>query len=137
MTFFCKKVCYVTIPRYLCIRKRSGSGQSRTSFLGVPSLCLRSGFAFGGEEKRETGTGHSLPSLGYLSKKAVRTRRGGGASGSLSTSSLLDNAVGDIPALQLDTQQIVAYRQAREVEVVGVGEACHKATCVVEHFNLL
>ena len=101
----------------------------------MPSLCLRSGFAFGGEEKRETGTGHSLPSLGYLSKKAVRTRRGGGASGSLSTSSLLDNAVGDIPALQLDTQQIVTYRQAREVEVVGVGEGYYKAAHIVNHIH--
>ena len=112
-----------------------GNGREVANLEPVFSECLRSGFAFGGEEKRETGTGHSLPSLGYLSKKAVRTRRGGGASGSLSTSSLLDNAVGDIPALQLDTQQIVTYRQAREVEVVGVGEGYYKAAHIVNHIH--
>ena len=103
----------------------------------MPSLCLRSGFAFGGEEKRETGTGHSLPSLGYLSKKAVRTRRGGGASGSLSTSSLLDNTAGGVTFLQGEAQEVGACGEVREVKAVGVGEGCHKATCVVEHFNLL
>ena len=43
--FFREKVCYVVIPRYLCIRKRTGSGHSRTCFprhaFVVPSSCLR------------------------------------------------------------------------------------------------
>ena len=43
--FLLEKVCYIVIPHYLCIRKRSGNGQSRIRFHRVPSLCLRSGFA--------------------------------------------------------------------------------------------
>ena len=77
-----EKVCYVVIPHYLCIRKRSGNGQSRIRFhrvpylsmtllwlgrvsklpllslcatVALPSLWVRSAFASGGEEKREIG----------------------------------------------------------------------------------
>ena len=49
--------------------------------------------------------------------------------------SLLDNAVGDIPALQLDTQQIVTCRQARKVELVSARKSLHQATRIVEHID--
>ncbi len=51
MTFFSKKVCYVVILHYLCIRKRGREVASLGFALG--SLCLRSGFApmSGGKEK--------------------------------------------------------------------------------------
>ena len=43
--FFSKKVCYVVILHYLCIRKRGREVASFGFVLG--SLCLRSGFALG------------------------------------------------------------------------------------------
>ena len=59
--FLLGKVCYVAIPHYLCIRKRSGGCHSQIRFHRVPSPWLRSDSASGGEGKRETGTGHRTP----------------------------------------------------------------------------
>ena len=116
-----------------------GNGREVANLEPVFSECLRYAFALASlSEAKKRGRqaqGTASRLWGTSSKKAVRTRRGGGASGSLSTSSLLDNAVGDIPALQLDTQQIVTYRQAREVEVVGVGEGYYKAAHIVNHIH--
>ena len=57
-------------PRYLCIWKRTRDGQSRSRLPRVPSLCLRSGFALGGEEKhkemRQQRHGTNERSLTYL-----------------------------------------------------------------------
>ena len=53
--FFAKKVCYVVIPHYLCIRKRTRDGFSwvRSAF-ALGSLCLRSAFALAPLLKVET-----------------------------------------------------------------------------------